>query len=572
MTQLLDQFGRPIAPLNRPETREIAAVSIRDRWSGYPSRGLTPGRLASIFLAADAGNLRDQAELFEEMEEKDPHLMSVMGTRRLAVLGLEHQVEDASDSPEDKKIGEAVRGWLADLKLKALFTHLLGAVGHGYAAAEIKWATDKRQWIISGFNLIHPKNISFANSLTPLVITEDKSAGVNPQPFQLIYHRHLAKSGHDTRNGVLRVVGWMYLFKNYALKDWAAFNEIFGMPMRLGKYEPSATPSDREALRQAITNLGTDAAGIISKSTEIEFIEAASRLSGTTNPYQVLASFCNREMSKAVLGQTLTTDTEGSTGTYSAGKVQAEVRDDLLEADAESLAETIRDQVIRPLVGFNFGWDKPIPGFSLPLHDSPDLKMDSEVCKNLNDMGVPIPLGHIYEHFGIPEPQGDEPTTASIKTPATPQPPDPAAAPGPGGRPAGEPPAAAGEKGKGGKGEKGNGRAAAMKAVLPLRNTGETPVPPDTRPNELELIPQDGQVIRTQQELEALSQAALAASADAHARMLAPVKALIDSGATLEALRDGLLDVYPELPVDDFGELLYQARMLAYMRGRVENA
>ena len=118
----------------------------------------------------------------------------------------------------------------------------------------------------------------------PLVITEDNWQGVEPPPFKLIYHRAAARSGHDTRNGVLRVCAYMYLFKNYALKDWVAFNEIFGMPLRLGKYEPSATPADREALRQAITALGSDAAGIISKSTEIEFVEAASACPAPPTP------------------------------------------------------------------------------------------------------------------------------------------------------------------------------------------------------------------------------------------------------------------------------------------------
>ena len=47
-----------------------------------------------------------------------------------------------------------------------------------------------------------------------------------------------------------------------------------------------------------------------------------------------MAEFCNREMSKAVLGQTLTTDTAGATGTYSTGRVHAQVRRDLVQADA----------------------------------------------------------------------------------------------------------------------------------------------------------------------------------------------------------------------------------------------
>jgi phage gp29-like protein len=538
MPQLYDYAGRPIKLPTRPETREIAAVSLQDRWSSYPSAGLTPGRLAAIFRAADAGDLRSQAELFEDMEEKDLHLASVMQTRRLAVLGLDRQVEAASDSAEDKKIADFCRGVLDDLDYESFATHLLGALGHGYAGAEPKWATGT-QWTIAGFNLIHPKNITWLNSLTPLVITQDNYSGVEPVPFQLIYHSHLAKSGHDTRNGVLRVCGYMYLFKNYALKDWAAFNEIFGMPLRLGKYEPSATPADRDALRQAIMNLGADAAGVISKSTEIEFIEASSRLSGTTNPYEVMANFCNREMSKAVLGQTLTTDTQGSTGTYAAGKVQADVRQDLLEADANALSKTIRMQLLRPLVGFNFGWDKPVPGFSLPIQDSPDLKDDSEIVKNLKEAGFGkrIPLRYANDHFGIPEPKEGEETLETVPATKTP-------AGGPG-QPLGGPAQKTPE---------------GLKVVLTLRE------------GELDLIPQDRQVIQTQQELEQLTQAALEASVLVVAGMLKPVNDLIESGASLEAIRDGLVAVYPEMPAETLGELLYQARMRAYMKGWVENA
>lgn len=521
MAQLVDQFGKPFAPRQRPETREIAAVSIRDRWSGYPSKGLTPQRLANIFQEADWGSLRSQAELFEEMEEKDAHLAAVMQTRRLAVLGLEYQVEDASDAAEDKKIAEFCREALKNLELEDLWTHLLGAVGQGYAAAETLWESGA-QAIIKGFTLIHPKNITFVNSLTPLVVTEDNWQGVEPKPFQLTYHRAAAKNGHDARNGVLRVCAYMYLFKNYALKDWIVFNEIFGMPLRLGKYEPSATPADREALRAAISSLGSDAAGIISKSTEIEFVEASGRLSGVTNPYQVMALFCNREMSKAVLGQTLTTDTEGSTGTYAAGTVQEGVRRDLLEADAQSLAKTMRLQILRPLVGFNFGWDQAVPGFGFNIAEEEDLKAVAETYKILAEIGYPLSQQHISERFGVPLPQKGEVTVGQI-------PPSPPLS-------------------KGG----------AMRSLLTLREGGV-----------LEIIPQDLQVIQTQAELENLTQAALQASAGAAAAMLAPVRRLIDSGVDLEEIKGRLLALYADLPVKDLEELLYQAMVLGNLRGRI---
>lgn len=69
----------------RPESREVAAAQVTDKYSEYPSDGLTPVRLAEIFKEADAGDVLRQAELFEEMEEKDPHLFSQLQTRKNAV-------------------------------------------------------------------------------------------------------------------------------------------------------------------------------------------------------------------------------------------------------------------------------------------------------------------------------------------------------------------------------------------------------------------------------------------------------------------------------------------------------
>ena len=76
----------------RPVTARVAVGDVNDKFSDYPSNGLTPRRLARIFREADEGNVRAQMELFEEMEEKDTHLFSQMQTRKLAVTGLDWEV------------------------------------------------------------------------------------------------------------------------------------------------------------------------------------------------------------------------------------------------------------------------------------------------------------------------------------------------------------------------------------------------------------------------------------------------------------------------------------------------
>lgn len=87
----------------RPVDMTIAAGEINDRYSDYPSRGLNPVKLASILRDADEGNVRSQMELFEEMEEKDAHLFSQMQTRKLAVTGLDWEVQPFSpDDGQDK--------------------------------------------------------------------------------------------------------------------------------------------------------------------------------------------------------------------------------------------------------------------------------------------------------------------------------------------------------------------------------------------------------------------------------------------------------------------------------------
>ncbi len=179
------------------------------------------------------------------------------------------------------------------------------------------------------------------------------------------------------------------------------FAEVYGMPLRVGKYEPGATRADREALIQAVRSLGSDAAGIISKSTEIEFIEAQK--GSSLNVYESLASFCDAQMSKAVLGQTLTSEPGGGrgSGSYALGRVHSEVRQDLVEADSKALAKTITQQVLRPLVGFNFGWDAPVPRFRFLCEPPEDMKAVAEVYKILSEIGFQFSREDLAARFRL---------------------------------------------------------------------------------------------------------------------------------------------------------------------------
>ncbi len=406
MTMLYDLFGRPIETglTKRPETREIAVAQLRDRWSTYPSKGLTPGRLAEILAQADAGEVLRQAELFEEMEEKDAHLASQFSIRKQAVTGVEYEI---LPNKADRK-GEEVATFCAEAleRLPNLDENLedaLDALAKGYSLHEILWETSSGQSMVRGLDWIHPKKLTFWNSLIPRVFTEEEPInGAELQPFKWVYHRHKARSGYDTRAGIMRTCTWMYLFKNYTIKDWVTFSETYGQPLRIGKYSPSASEPDKEALLMAVRAIGVEAAGIISKNTEIEFIEAAR--TSSLNIYEALANFCDAQMSKAILGQTLTSEAGGSKGQGSKalGKVHNEVRLDLVRHDAKALAKTLTQQLLVPLVGFNFGWDRPVPQFRFQVQEPEDLQALAEVYSVFIDRGMAVSQEHVSERFGIP--------------------------------------------------------------------------------------------------------------------------------------------------------------------------
>lgn len=430
MTTLFDQFGRPIegSLTKRPETREIAVAQLRDRWSTYPSKGLTPARLAEILMQADAGDVQRQAELFEEMEEKDAHLGSQFGIRRQAVSGLEFEILPKTDDGQGKEVADFCRQCIESLpNWDENILDMLDALAKGYSMHEILWDVSSGQAVPRELSWIHPKKVTYWDSLTPRVLSEEEPIrGVDPQFSKWIYHRHKARSGYDTRAGIMRTCTWMYLFKNYTIKDWVTFSETYGQPLRIGKYSPNASEADKDALFQAVRTIGVEAAGIISRNTEIEFIEASR--GSTLNVYESLANFCDAQMSKAILGQTLTSEAGGSKGqgSFALGKVHAEVRQDLVKADCSALGKTITQQLLKPIVGFNFGWDVPVPQFRFQVQEPEDLKALADVYSVFVDRGLDVAQEHISARFKIPLRQ-DKEKPLKAKTAAAPggQPPKP---------------------------------------------------------------------------------------------------------------------------------------------------
>jgi phage gp29-like protein len=394
----------------RPKPGRVIFPEPEDSIRDYPSAGLTPSRLVSILREADDGSLSAPMQLFEEMEEKDAHLHAVANTRRLALTGLEWQILSAADLREgvDRSAADEAaaycRAALTDLdSFDEVLQHLSLAIGRNIAIAEIVWDFDEGSLKPIEIVPVEFTRIVFDKLDRGRILTADEPRdGIEPGNNKFIVHTPHNVSGHPQRGGLLRVTAMVYLAKNLALKDWMIYSEIFGMPVRIARYESSATSEEKKDLINMLQSLGSNAAGIFSKAVELQVIEAGRGTIGP--PYQNLIEFLNREMSKAWLGQTLTTDIAGTTGSVAAARVHEVVRQDILADDIRREGRTIRRDLLAPLTRLRFGPQAPVPYFRRKLEQPADVvELASVLDMAVNRLGLHVSRRWAHESLNIPE-------------------------------------------------------------------------------------------------------------------------------------------------------------------------
>jgi len=410
--QEVEELSEEVA---RPEL-----IGVRSFWDQSVASGLSPERLASILQNTKRGDLKAFLELAEEMEERDPHYHAVLSTRKRQVARLKAAVEE--DRGVDTRVVEAVRELVEAPAFRALKKNMVDALGKGFSVCEIMWAQDGGLMKPVAFVWRDPKYFTFDY----VSRTEQRLAvlgsidGAPLPPAKFVVHQPAIKSGIPIRGGYAWLAAWAWLFKQFALKDWMTFLDVYGMPLRVGKYHPGATAEDRRKLLNAVSRIAVDAAAIIPETMMIEFIEAKGF---ADRPFATFADYLDKQMSKAVLGQTMTTDAQS--GGLAQAKVHDEVRVDILEDDGEEMEITVNRDIVRWFVQINFGASAKAPWVRFPVAEPQDIAIKSTAIATLVKVGLRVSQANAREIIGVREPVDGEEILAA---PARPEPaaPDPA--------------------------------------------------------------------------------------------------------------------------------------------------
>lgn len=405
--QLLDQYGTPVK--RSVLTKEVAAATVggvRSPVSGYPSDDLDPVRLASILRAADQGDPTQFLELAEIIEERDPHYLGVLGTRKRSVSQIEITVKPASDSARDIEMADMITEWLDRGELVSELFHILDAIGKGYSFTEIMWDTSEGQWRPSRLEYRDPRWFQFDRHDLKTPMQLDENGQVRPlEPYKFIYAQMTAKSGLPIRSGLARVAAWGWLFKAFTARDWAIFAATFGQPLRIGKWGAGASEADKITLFNAVANIAGDCAVIIPDSMDIELVEAKNTNS-SGDLYLKRVDHLDQQISKAVLGQTGTTDSV--VGGLGSNKEHREVQEDIEKADAAALAAILNRDLIRPWIDLEFGPQTKYPTLVIARPEAEDLRAEAEIFSILVEAGLAIKAEQAYNRFGWEKPaEGD---------------------------------------------------------------------------------------------------------------------------------------------------------------------
>jgi phage gp29-like protein len=426
-SSILGPDGRPIVLKTLSE--EIATPTVAGVRRTHEERvatGLTPERLGTILRDAAEGNARSYLTLAEEMEERYLHYASQLQTRRLAIESVDPTIEANGAAT---KIVDAIEDLINDDGFLEARGHLPDAINKSYAVCEMMWEYERKAlrpvaYLDRDARFFQMDRLSLRN----LRLAVDGSIEGEELP-QAKFIRHIPRTrlGLPLRRGMARPAAWAYLIQQFGLQDWAAFSEVYGMPLRVGKYNAGASGADKRTLLKAVASIANDAAAIIPAGMDIEFHEVNG--SNGAAVFGGLLEYVDKQISKLVVGQTMTSDDGSSLG---QAKIHNEVRLELLRADCRQLAITVNRDLIKPFVDLNFGPQERYPFLQLPVPDPEDVEALSKALGTLVPLGLKVKQAEIREKVGLSDPQdGDELLTppAASATPPVEGKPEPKTAP-----------------------------------------------------------------------------------------------------------------------------------------------
>lgn len=521
----------------------------------------------------------------------DPHIQAALNRLAGSVTCKDWIVAPGGEKRIDQKAADLVRSQLAnlnafDLSLKEenhssvngfdQLTRAMIVSGrlNGYVCAEVMWSNRGGQTVASEIRVRDPRQFGFMRGEQGYVLRhltrENSWTGETPPLKKILVWSYGALDGSPYGRALGEAIFWPHFFKRNIIKFNLKFLENYASPKVVGKY-PRGSQTDQLATLNAAVNTIANETGIsIPETMMLEYLQANA--SGTVDAYEKAIRYFDEQISEVILGETGSLSQSTGGGSRARDEVGAESGAMVAKAIADSLSSTF-NRLARWITDFNLPGAMP-PTVYRDFEQGEEITSRSGVDKVLFDLGYRLTPERVADVYG----SGYEQAGGDDKEPAL------ISSLGVGGVQALTgllTQAATGQLPK-------ENAIAVLVSVFGIAEEAAAKMVPDAPKQE----PDDGglaglfggqddevdEVDEVDDEFaesekdaaELIADKARPFIQDAIAPWLTIITNFVEQATSLEEIRDGLIDLFPEMDDAAFAEAMGQAMLLGDLAGREE--
>lgn len=312
-------------------------------------------RAHQLALSVESPNRQLLYDIYRDAS-LDGHLSGCIEQRHGFVMAKAYNIEDKNGTPQDDLKHYFMQPWFDDL------CHLiLDANEWGYSLIELGDIVKDGDGCpcYENVKLIDRKYVipEYHRVITDLGM--DWTSGIDYNDPQYCYN--LIEAGRPDDLGLLLKAAQYTIPKKNVLASWDIFAEIFGMPIRVAT-TASQQKSVQDQIAEMLDNMSENQWMLLPQGTDFQIVESSK--TDAYNVYNTRVSRSNSEISKLIIGQTMTIE-DGSS--LSQSQTHLKVLQNLVDGDAKRLAFIINNQLIPrmirhgfPLQGMRFTWDESV--------------------------------------------------------------------------------------------------------------------------------------------------------------------------------------------------------------------
>jgi phage gp29-like protein len=322
----------------------------------------------------DALQARHGNRIYRRMLEDD-QIKALLAFKRAAVISRPWSFRLPQDTPAHRQC-EAFFRFVLDQQLEGTFAQalsdLMTSQVQGFSVLEkvhqaAEWQ-GREWWGLLALKLRPAASFTLVmdahGNLTEL-LQQQGAKQVSLPPERFIRHVNKPEVHPHYGESDLKECHRHWWAKENILKFWNIYLERMASGFIHGRISGPLTPAEHEELKRAMRNLNARTSVITPASVELEMVTAPS-----TDAFERAVAARDKAMARALLVPNLLGFSEqGSVGSYSQSRTQLEAFLYVVNALADSLADTLNEQLFRELALWNFGLSDP-PRFRFdPLTD-----------------------------------------------------------------------------------------------------------------------------------------------------------------------------------------------------------